>query len=474
MALNLLSAQLVYSSFDFPAKLTPVRQAIAGGLAGLVFSLLAGAAALAQPIVVPNPSTSAPAPSSPALPTPNPPLPLGPDLTNPGPNLQLGPTIPANPNGGSLLDPATEPNFTVDPVEGSPSDVLPKWKFNFGVAAVGFYRSNIFLTSTNEVEDFIVEIAPYVELAWGDYRDRTGTFGRIKYTAIGRMYDDNDSLDRVDQDAILTLQIQLAKTRLNFDFMYKSLSTPDFDLTGLNRRQIYSGNLGAQYQLTGKTTLETVATAAWKNYDTGISSQTYFGELWMDSAIKPKLRLGVGLQGGVLKQDGSPEQTFGDVLLRGSWAMTEKITIRAKAGLDYRDTVQSKINFIGSLGLVYRPTETRQFSLDFDRGIFASASEIGTNMVGTSVIGRFQQSIFQRIQFRLAAGYTKADYKQATVNAVIEPRSDNIFFVAPEIAYTIRHWLTVAVFYTYTTDDSNRQNASFTDNMVGIRLSGDF
>lgn len=443
-----------------------VKWPLASVLAGMILGLLAVPATRAQPIVGPSPAPAAPAPGATA--------PSG-DVGTPNLGEPTLPTSPTAPSTVTLTEPADGAVLSVEPVEGSPSSVLPKWKFNLGFEAKAYYNDNIFIKPTNEAHDFVFELAPYIELAWGDYRDKEGSFGGLKYTATGRHYDQHDSLDKVDHDAVLQLQIQLAKTQLNFDFVYKSLSTADFDLASLTQRQIFSGVIGAEYQFTGKTSLEVTVSGAMTDYDKGLDNQTYFGNLWLNSYVKPKLRLDLGVEAGSLKQQGASEQTYGRVLLRGRYLLTEKLSLRGHVGLDYREFDGGKFNVVGGLGLTYNPRVTTQFSLDVGRTISASGSTAGSNILATTVVARFHQEVFQRIRLSLAAGYTNADYAQASfITTGAQSRNDNIYFVTPEISYRIRHWLAFSVFYTYSKNDSTRDSVSFEDNIVGIRLNGDY
>jgi hypothetical protein len=213
----------------------------------------------------------------------------------------------------------------------------------------------------------------------------------------------------------------------------------------------------------------------------------------VDYKVTPKTQLGIGAgYNNSPVEEGSSSEAV-NVSGRLSWQMTEKISLRGSAGWERRKNeevraaiVPGKEDDAGSadgitqdspifnLGMLYALRENTSVTLDTYRSFRPSISEINQTFYSTGVVLSLSQRIHDRFSCTLSAGYESAEYEGA-VEGVVADRTDNYWYVRPQISYTIGSRLTLSAYYQYSENDSKGSEAvSFDSSLIGTTISYSF
>jgi hypothetical protein len=248
----------------------------------------------------------------------------------------------------------------------------------------------------------------------------------------------------------------------------------NIDISARTRLNLYTTQLTASYDLTGKLFLTGEFNAQIFDYPDFISSGTVSGGLYINYNWTPKVVIGVGCTAGYdFVEDPNPDQTFEQANLRVSYEATGKLSLSASAGVEIRQFDGHRGDYVTPVfeaGVSYRPFDGTTVTLAAGRRIFNSGFFADQNFATTYVVGRIQQRLLQRVYLGLAAGYENSDYF-ATTRGVNATRNDDYYFVQPSIDVLITRWLSAGVYYLHRQDISSEDFFSFYDNQVGVRAS---
>jgi hypothetical protein len=144
------------------------------------------------------------------------------------------------------------------------------------LAVRGEYNDNIFFTSEDEVDDYILTIRPGIEIT-----ERTERLdAKLSGYVAPFFYEDNSDLDEVDQDYRGRIGYQLTpRFSARADAYFIVDNRPDRDLltTGLvqsiDQRERYHFGAGANYQLSEKAVVDLSYDWNWDDWDEDVLDQ---------------------------------------------------------------------------------------------------------------------------------------------------------------------------------------------------------
>jgi len=300
-----------------------------------------------------------------------------------------------------------------------------------------------------------------------------GNFVLADYSGTYLFFLDNSEQNTYDQDALISAGWVGGKLSLGFQGKFQSLSSPDVDVGGRVRRYILSAGINANYELSGKTSIEANFSYTSTQYQGFIDSGEFQNEEWLNIQITPKLKIAPGLGFGMLTVQGSDNQPYARVLVRAVYEYSEKLSFNGRLGGEYRDVQHGsefRNNPVFSLGVSYLPFDGTALSLSSYRLAEASALLAGADYTRTGVDIKVRQRFLQRLYLTLTGGYENLDY-HAVSNDSPTNRNDNTIFGRAAVAVDFTRWGTAEVFYNYQRNSSNHPGNSFTDNQVGIELN---
>src|SRR5262245_35007551 len=438
----------------------------------------------------PEPLPSTPTeslPSSPAhLPSSDEAFPSSPDPWSSSGNYATAQTnVIASPSSGAPYGGFSTKNIAVG--EGPPTSEPRRFHYGLLFTVRGVWDDNIFLSHTDKTADYYFAIEPQLTLGFGDIEGRSRSYLRLDYMPSGILFVNHSDEDAFNQLIRLEGGYSTGRLRLSLTqdvALLQSANLNSFiDTTGLwantdasgpTRLNIFTTRARAEYDLTGKLSLQGELDSYTYFYPNNISDYTLSGGLYVYYRWLPKVSVGVGGTFGYNWVDNpTPNQSFEQVNGRLNYEVTAKLGLYASAGVEFRQFDGDRSTYttpVFEVGLTYYPFEGSTFTLAAGRRVYNSGFEPGQNFTDTYVIGRFQQRLFHRVYLGLGAGYENANYFAADDN-VNATRDDNYWFIEPSLDVLITRWLSAGVYYLHREDDCNVGFFSFDENHVGVRAT---
>ncbi|HEY0456145.1 MAG TPA: outer membrane beta-barrel protein [Verrucomicrobiae bacterium] len=348
-----------------------------------------------------------------------------------------------------------------------PVDVLPNART--GVT----YDDNIYIQPTNKRSDLIWSLSPGIALAAGDYSEKIETFGLLQYSPTFLLFTRNGRNNAVDHDGKLDLQYRPGKWIFELQQGFQAYSGPFVDVGNRVDRRLYNTVLGAQYDLSPKTSVGATATQSINDYAGYHSYNEWIFGGYADYDVTPKIKLGAGVNGGFVDIQQSANQQYEQGLLRLKYAASEKLDMRGSAGLELRqfDSGQSsRLNGVYTLGVTYRPVEKTSIVLDTYRRNQTSVVLQNQNYVTTGFSLGVRQAITPRFSAGLAGGYDHLKYMPSGPSTVPLSRVDDYFFIRPTAEWSFNEHWNFGAFYQYRKNNSNSP-FQFSNNQVGLHVS---
>jgi len=362
------------------------------------------------------------------------------------------------------------------------------------------YDDNIFLDNKDKNvagrgnagrdHDFIHIFTPGLRVNAGDVGQRQSAYFDASYNIAISRFTHNSGADAHDQNASVELGGKL--NRLSLAAKQTLTTQSDADVANLAangrvRRKTWITNVDTDYEISEKTSASLDLAQTIGDYSGAFSDTAdRSASLWLDYQFLPKVKAGVGGTVGYLQVDGNavnhnPNSAYYQGKLRLAWQATEKVTINANGGYEYRNiqdlAVSDPSMFVFGLDATWKAAERTSVRLGATRG------RIGNNALGsalnqqTAFTASLRQGLADNLSLNLEGGYSMAEYELTTRNApagvAAGIRDDSYVFVKPSLAYRFAERAQATVYYQYRRNDSTAvANANdFYNNQLGIELS---
>jgi hypothetical protein len=369
--------------------------------------------------------------------------------------------------------------------------------FQWGVRLTirGVYDDNILLSHFDRIGDWYVAIEPAITIGYGDIVGRHDNYIRLDYAPSIFLYADHSDDDEIQHLIRLEGQYRVGRLTLalsqDVQILHGShLDTSTLDASaisiagsinaGVNGRTdayLYRTALGASYDLSEKTFLSGQFVYWVDNFNTLISSDEIYGNLFFNYKYSPKLAFGIGVGGGFNTVDIGPDSTFEQGLLRVQYQLTGKISLNASAGVEVRqfdsfegESRSDRVSPVYEVGAVYQPFDGTVITLRGSSRVLNSARVAEADYLATNFLLGVRQRLLQRVYVGFTAGYEHADYFNTVPGADVS-RNDDYFLIEPAIDVMVTRWFTVGAYYLYRTNDSPIAQFDYYENQVGFRAS---
>lgn len=400
---------------------------------------------------------------------------------------------PLPPGESEYIDVKGDPEASLESnAANEVSAVERRFRYAFRLSIRGVYDDNIFLTPSNQVDDFYFAFEPGITLGFGDIGGSEQNYLLLDYAPSAFFYADHPDANAVQH--LIRLQGQYHFGRLTLTFSQdvqlleganlaagstdpNPVAPVNLDAGGDIKINIYTTRANFTYDLTGKTFLSGGVQYTVNDFAGSlISSATLPGNLFINYTFSPKLVIGLGGIAGYNWVDSpSPDQTFEQINGRVTYQVTGKITVNASGGVEFRQFAGdarngSYVSPVYEVGATYQPFDGTGLSLRGNRRTQNSAVAAGQNYASTNVTVAARQRFLQRIYLGLAVGFENSSYF-STVDGVDASREDNYFFVQLAIDVTLTRFWTVGAYYLHRENDSSTNSFGFHDNQLGMRTS---
>ena len=357
------------------------------------------------------------------------------------------------------------------------------WKFVLHGTATATYDDNIFISHTDEQEDFIFTIAPGVAVGRGDFKNELASLGSYEsrfnpdrsemvaatnyifahYVPSVTLFANHGSENSFDHDVTLDGQYEWKRLTIGLKARYQTLNLPDVDLGERVERQLFTGALTSKYDYSAKTSFELNFFNYVRDYAADhVDTVEYRMQGWFNYQLRPKITLGVGFTYGYVDLSRGANQSYEQVLARLRYRATEKIRFDLTAGGEIRNIygLANRTNGIFSLGVSYAPRDGTTVYVQGYRRTVTSANSPPANYSVTGVEAQFRQRFARRFYFVLAAGYQHVDYEYF---ASADQRRDEILYFHPSVGIDVTNWLTCEIGGEYREDSSTQEKSDFSE-----------
>jgi len=362
------------------------------------------------------------------------------------------------------------------------------------------YDDNIFLDNKDKNvvgrgnagrdHDFIHIFTPGLRVNAGDVGLRQSAYFDANYQIAISRFMDNVGANAHDQSAAVELGGKL--NRLSVAAKQTLVTQSDADVANLAangrvRRKTWVTGINTDYEISEKTSASLNFAQTIGDYSGAFSDTAdRSGSLWLDYQFLPKVKAGVGATVGYLQVDGdavnhNPNSAYYQGRVRLAWQATEKVTINANGGYEYRNiqdlAASDPSMFVFGLDATWKAADRTAVRLGATRGRF------GNNALGsalnqqTAFTASLRQGLSDSLSLTLEGGYSMNEYELTTRNAPASVagsiRDDSFIFVKPSLGYRFAERAQASVYYQYRRNDSTAlANANdFYNNQLGFELS---
>jgi hypothetical protein len=365
-------------------------------------------------------------------------------------------------------------------VETAPGEEAPEnwWRIRPIVGVGVVFDDNIFISNTNRKSDVIFNISGGLALEFGDYRNLQEDYLLLEYIGTGYFFSEYTEQNSFNQSASLLGQYRFNQLAVQVESTYQYLTGAERQVGDFTTRNLFYNALRFLYEYSEKTSFDLEFSQNSNIYDGFYNSSYYFqAQAGADYRIFPKVRLGLEGIVGFVTADNNPDMTYQTINARLKYDLSGKVALKATGGLQLTQYASggqdTRATPVFSVGGEYLPFPNTSISLVAYRNQQVSPSINNQDFIATGVELAIAQTIAQRFQIGIAAGYENDDYV-ANTSSTTADRNDNYVFFRPNINYTFLKYLTASVFYTYRSNDSTILAETWYDNQVGFELTASF
>lgn len=357
------------------------------------------------------------------------------------------------------------------------------------------YDDNIFLEhkaktaggrgNAGRDHDFVHTFTPGLRLNAGDAAARQSSYFDANYDLVVTRFSNYSGSDAVDHNG--SIEFGGKFNRLSLSASQKLESRSDADAANLAangrvERKTWTTAVNSSYEVSEKTTagLDLLQTIGDYNAPL-VDSAERSANAYLDYQVLPKVKMGLGATVGYLQVDGTAanhnaNSSYQQGLLRLNWAATEKLSVNASGGIEFRNIQEQGSddpeNLVFQLSADWKASEQTSVTLGVTRGSRVSNAQLAQLNQETAVSGSVKHQLWESISLGVEAGYSYSHYK-ATSTASAALRNDNYIFAKPSLSYRFAERAQATVFYQYRRNDSDLAgNANdFYANQLGLELS---
>ncbi|MBI5801014.1 MAG: outer membrane beta-barrel protein [Verrucomicrobia bacterium] len=333
--------------------------------------------------------------------------------------------------------------------------------------------------------DFVHTITPGLRLNAGDSAKRQSAYFDANYDLVVTRFSDTSGADAIDHNGSIELGGKLNRLSIAASQTLESRSDADATVLAANgrvKRRTWTSKIDTSYEVSDKTTAGLDLAQVIGDYNAPLfDSADRSANLWLDHQVLPKVKMGVGATVGYLQVDGSAanhnaNSVYEQGLVRLTWSATEKMNIRAKAGVEQRNIQQAGANdptsFVFALGADWKASEQTSVSLTAERGTKVSNSQLGLLNEETSVNVNVRHNLWEGVTVGIEGGYSFQHYKPTGLGAAA-PHDDGYLYAKPSLSYRFLERAQATLFYQYRRNDSDlvSNGNDFYNNQLGLELS---
>jgi hypothetical protein len=346
------------------------------------------------------------------------------------------------------------------PLQWGPVSIEPSLLYRF------LYGTGIQSSPGQSQSTAIHEVAP--ELALG-----LGSHWVLDYTPTWTFYSNHQFRDTLDHAVRLAGGTTHGDWVLGLSQGYARTDQPLIETGQQTSLETYSTAVNASYHFSRAMLLELGASQNLTFADKFTNTREWSTSDWLTYQFWPRFDAGIGAGVGYDDVSVGNNSVFEQFQGRINWRAADKISFQIHGGVEERQFQGSGsggdlINPIFGGSLQYQPFETTTLSLSADHGVSTS---LFTNQVAesTDFSGNLNQRLLKRLNLSLGGGYHIVRYV-ASANGVSAGRNDDYYSFNVRLSSAFLKRGTVAAFYQFSDNSSNRAGFGYSSSQVGIEV----
>jgi Putative beta-barrel porin 2 len=359
--------------------------------------------------------------------------------------------------------------------------------------------------SQSKEHDVSYSVTPAVLFEYGNHEGQKGYASLIYAPTITRFLH-YSAQNSDDQNVSLSLRYPFQRLALDANETYTQTTGYNTDIDARTTETANLAAFGGTYDYDDKLSFASHVQNAITTYNqpggnsqNGSNSGTGFGQgdnttSLNNSAIyhlSEKMSLIGSGNIGVDKPNREKQQTFEQALLGINYQPTEKISLAAQGGAEFRQGVENNLdginngnnqsrdvtNPIFSAQIGYIPFDSTAISITASQGVRTSADSAQQTVVDSAVGASITQRFFQRFFLNFTLGYTHTKDEDSGGNNTTDTTANEVQDVLSyrtSLSVAPTAWSSVAIYYQYLDNQSNIATDTYHDNQVGLSVSAQF
>ncbi len=307
------------------------------------------------------------------------------------------------------------------------------------------------------VNGFYGSVSPAFSLTLGD--PVTGRMLTAQYTGSLTFGDTDSNHARYDQSLFLNGTLNFVKLNLGFGLDFSQLTSSDRDFGGQAvDREIIGLSFYGSYLFSEKTNVSASVQVPIRLYSRGDSSEGVNGTVFANYVYSPLTTFGLGISVGTVGVERNDFQVYEQILTRLTYIATQKLSFNGTLGYEFRQTESRDVtNPVFGFGLNLAIRDGTNLSLNAERRVLNSASNLGANYTDTTVLLSLGQRLGTLVQLVATAGYENSAY-QGVTTGVSSNRNDNQLVLQTALTYRFKERWLVSEIISYSKDFSNQNS----------------
>jgi hypothetical protein len=174
----------------------------------------------------------------------------------------------------------------------------------------------------------------------------------------------------------------------------------------------------------------------------------------------------------------TPDQTYYQTLLTAQYEVTDKISLMASAGLDFRsytgpEAAPSSNDYTFSLTGAYQPRQKTTLSITALRNTVGAVALQGTSIDRTMFGGMITQQIGEKFKISLSGNYEIDAYQSIRTDVFADRRDENMSSRL-ELNYALTKHVGLRAFWEMDINDSQLQPINYDNNRYGLQVGVSF
>ncbi|MCE0522898.1 MAG: outer membrane beta-barrel protein [Methylacidiphilales bacterium] len=336
-------------------------------------------------------------------------------------------------------------------------------------------------------------VTPAILLEYGAQEGQRG-YASVTYAPTITRFFDHSDLNTTNQNVALNLRYPFQRLSLDLSQTYSQVTGINQNLNARTTQTSSVTTVGGSYEIDDKLSLSSHFQELITNYSGTTGNSSGQGEGDTTSSINTsllyhlsaKMTLGPSVNVGIDKPQNAKQATYEQALLGLSYQPTEKISLFAQAGAEFRQGNENgqsgpnapsgdTTNPIFSAGVGYTPFDSTTLSVSASQSVYASSANSTQTVVNTGVGFSATQRFFQRFYLNFSFSYSHNDYQNGNGGMTTTTgSSQDTLSYRPSLTFAPNAWSSVALYYQYLNNTSNSPGGSYYDNQMGVSVSAQF